>query len=64
MEGNQNGWRPKWKAAKMEDDQKWKMTKQKTTKTEDRIKLGYFQKIRVLHIFALRDFFGNILIFL
>merc|ERR1711895_182868 len=53
VEDDQNGRRPKWKTTIMEDDQngiqpKWK---------QRRIKLGYFQRVRVLHIFALQDFF-------
>ena len=51
MEDDQNGRQAKWKTTKIEDNQygteiKWK---------QRRIKLGYFQMIRVLHIFALQD---------
>ena len=56
MEDDQNGRRPKWKTTKMEDYQngiqpKWK---------QRRIKLGCFQRVCVLHIFALRDFSQNV----
>ena len=69
IEDNQNGRRSKWKTTKMEDDQNGRRPKWKTSIMEDdqngiqpkwkqrRIKLGYFQRVRVLHIFALRDFF-------
>ena len=69
MEDDQNERRLKWKTTKMEDDQNGRRPKWKTTIMEDdqngiqpkwkqrRIKLGYFQRVRVLHIFALQDFF-------
>ena len=65
MEDDRNGRRPKWKTTKIEDNQngrrsKWKMTKMKDDRNENKEELsqGIF-KDRVLHIFALQDFFGT-----